>query len=145
MTSLTFCTIEQLVTGELPWVPPPINIYGSDTYHMSTLLATHDYVLFSGDMDWLINHWAAFKQGMNFVTAKIDATGLMDVTGANNWGRTAISSGYTTDGNMLLYGCLTKGAIMARWVDDAIGASWTSLAENIRSAIVEHNWDNSTG
>lgn len=112
---------------------------------MATLIATCDYVLFSGDTEWLKSYWEKYKLGVDFVTSKIDGTKLMDVTGANNWGRTAVSSGYTTDGNMLLYGALTTGATMATWMNDPIGAKWTELAEGIKSAIIENNWDESVG
>ena len=112
---------------------------------MATLLATRDYVLFSGDMDFLTAYWDNYKLGMSFATSKIDGTGLMDVTGANNWGRTAISSGHTTDGNMLLYGCLTTGAVMAGWMNDPIGTTWIQLAETIKAAVIGSNWDSTAG
>ena len=112
---------------------------------MATILATKDYVLFSGDTTWLRTYWDKYKLAMGFVTAKVDDTGLMNVTGANNWGRTAISNGYTTDGNMLLYGCLTSGATMAKWMNDSVGVQWMKLANGIAAAIIETNWDSSTG
>ncbi|QKX63152.1 uncharacterized protein TRUGW13939_10321 [Talaromyces rugulosus] len=135
----------QQTTGELPWVPPPINIFGSDTYHMATLLATYDYILFSGDTDWLTQRWDKFMLGMSFARQKIDSSGLINVTGGNNWGRTAVSTGHTTDGNMLLYGCLLRGAEMSSWMNDTIGTQWLAQAETLKQAILERNWDPSVG
>lgn len=126
-------------------MPPPINIFDSDTYHMATLLATHDYVLFSGDTSWLTENWDNYKLGMTFATQKIDRSGLMNVTGGNNWGRTAMSTGHTTDGNMLLYGSLITGAQMANWMNDTISAQWLKQADTIKQAIIKHNWDSDVG
>ena len=97
-------------------------------------------------MDWLTTYWDRFKAGMAFITAKIGTNGLLSVTGANNWGRTAISSGITTDGNALLYGALTGGAALATWMSDNSTASqWSTLAQGISGAILTSNWDDSTG
>lgn len=46
------------VTGALPYSGPPLNFQGSDTYHAWTLIGTHNYYLYSGDIDWLQTVWA---------------------------------------------------------------------------------------
>ncbi|KAH8897136.1 glycoside hydrolase family 78 protein [Thozetella sp. PMI_491] len=136
----------QQSSGELPMVGPPINFFSSDTYHMSTLIGTYDYVLFVGDMDFLDSIWNKYLSAMSFILAKVDSTGMIRITGANNWGRTATSDGYTTDGNMLLYGCLVTGAAMAEWKGDtALATSWASQAEILKAAVNSNNWDDSAG
>lgn len=51
-------------TGALPESGPPLSQLGSDTYHGWTLIGTHNYYLFSGDVDWLETVWA------NYVSAR---------------------------------------------------------------------------
>lgn len=127
-------------------VGPPINFFGSDTYHMSTLIGTYDYLLFSGDMEFLKSNWAKFQKAVSFVTNKIDDTGMMSVTGPNNWGRSAPSNGHATDANMLLYRTLVTGAIMAEWLDDIdLSSQYSSLAEDVKDAVNQHNWDSDIG
>lgn len=48
------------VTGALPYSGPPLNFQGSDTYHAWTLIGTHNYYLYSGDIDWLQTVWANY-------------------------------------------------------------------------------------
>lgn len=48
------------VTGALPYSGPPLNFQGSDTYHAWTLIGTHNYYTYSGDIDWLQTVWANY-------------------------------------------------------------------------------------
>ena len=66
-------------------VGPPIGFYNSDTYHMATMIVTHDYVLHTNDMDFLCSNWAKYEKAMAFITTKVDETGLLNVTGTANW------------------------------------------------------------
>jgi hypothetical protein len=127
-------------------VGPPINFFGSDTYHMATMIGTYDYLLFSGDLTFLSSNWAKYQSAMSFITAKIDNTGMIDITGANNWGRGAASSGHTTDGNMLLYRVLITGSILAQWQGSTdLESQYRGLAETLKSAVNQHNWDSTIG
>ena len=115
---------------------------------MTTLCVFYDYVLFSGDVDYLHATWANYTKAVGFMTAKIDSTGLVDITGSANWGRAAISNGHTTDGNALMYRVLTTGATMATWVgDETTSSNYTKLALALKSAInlAEYNWDPEVG
>lgn len=38
----------QQPSGELPMAGLPLNFYGSVTYHLSTIIGTNEYVLYSG-------------------------------------------------------------------------------------------------
>jgi hypothetical protein len=64
---------------------------------MSTLIGTYEYVLHSGDMTFLTANWAGILHGINFISAKIDTTGMLDVTATPDWGRTAPQGGHNTD------------------------------------------------
>lgn len=129
-------------------VTPPINFYGSDTYHLITMIATHDYVLYSNDMDFLARNENGYKKAMSFITGKIDDTGLLNVTGASNWGRKSSDAGHSTDGNMLLYGALMSGVSLAKWLGEAsLAREWNDLAAKLKSAVNSqaNNWDPAKG
>jgi hypothetical protein len=59
---------------------------------MSTLIGTYEYVLNSGDMTFFTANWAGIILGINFIAAKIDSTGMLDVTATPDWGRTALKA-----------------------------------------------------
>lgn len=112
---------------------------------MATMIATHDYVLYSNDMDWLQSVWTGYQNAMTYITGKIDnTTGLLNVTGTSGWGRTATNAGYSTIGNMLQYGVLTSGARLANWIGEPdLATKWEALAARLKSAVnsPEYNWD----
>lgn len=129
-------------------VGPPINFYGSDTYHMATLIGTHDYILHSNDLAFMNSNWVGYVKAMTFITSKIDQTGMLSVTGSANWGRAASEVGHTTDGNMLLYRCLMTGSSLANWTghNDLI-TTYTGLATKLKAAVNDpaNNWDSAVG
>jgi len=116
---------------------------------MATMIATHDYVLYSNDINWLKSVWAGYLHAMTYITGKIDATtGLLNVTGTSGWGRTATDAGYSTIGNMLQYRVLTSGSRLADWLEDAdLAAEWESMAAKLKSAVnsADYNWDPTVG
>ena len=133
-------------SGELYWAGPPLYIAGSDTYHMSTLIATYDYVLFSGDTDFLSANWAKYSKAMDYIIAKIDSSGMLSITGSANWGRAIKSDGRTTDGNALMYRTLSKAATLAHWIkQDTTAARYEGLAATLKSALAQNNWDPNIG
>ncbi|TVY48327.1 hypothetical protein LCER1_G008126 [Lachnellula cervina] len=137
---------DQQSTGELPFAGPGLNIFGSDTYHMATLIGTYDYFLFTNDKDFLSGNWDRYKAGMKFITDKIDGSGLLNVTGTNDWGRRANQGAHNTEANMFLYQALTAGSALANWTGDAASASaWSSLAATLKTAVNKLNWDASVG
>lgn len=90
------------MTGALPESGPPLLQQGSDTYHMWTLNGTHNYFLYSGDTAWLEGVWANYTKAVGFVLGKVDASGLMNVTGLRDWARQG-GGGHNAEGNALLY------------------------------------------
>lgn len=113
------------------------------------MIATHDYVLYSNDMEWLQSIWDGYLFAMTYITAKIDnGTGLLDVTGTFSWGRSASSSGYSTTGNMLMYRALISGSILASWAGGSdLVTEWQGLAAKLKSAVnsPDYNWDPTAG
>lgn len=132
--------------GELPWAGPGLSFYGSDTYHMATMIGTYDYYLFSGDNDFLSANWAKYQLAMTFITAKIDSTGLLDVTGTADWGRLT-QGGHNSEANMILYKVLTSGSQLAIWMNDSdLSNSWLALAATLRAAVNSAStWDANAG
>jgi len=126
---------------------PPLNFYGSDTYHMSSIIGTYEYVLHSGDTSFLATNWAKLALAVNWIAGKIDSTGLLDCTGTNDWGRYT-QGGHNTEANALMYGSLIKSAIMANWSGDSDNsATWSAQAAALKSAIntAALNWDPTVG
>ena len=135
----------QASTGELPFAGPYINIYGSDTYHMITLIGTYEYLLYTNDMSFLNGIWSKYQLAMEFITAKIDSTGMLDVTGTNDWGRLS-QGGHNTEANMLMYKTLTSGSSIATWAgNSSLSSSWASIAATLKAAVNKDNWDASVG
>ncbi|KAK8100907.1 hypothetical protein PG999_011281 [Apiospora kogelbergensis] len=79
----------QYSDGRLPYAGPPLSYRNefSDTYHMHTLLGTYDYVMYSGDIDWLREKWPDYMRAFYVSTSKVDSTNLMHVTSPFDWNR----------------------------------------------------------
>jgi glycogen debranching enzyme len=114
---------------------------------MATMIGTYDYFLYSGDKSFLSANWAKYQSAMAFITNKIDHTGMLDVTGTNDWGRIA-QGGHNTEANMLLYKVLTTGSSLATWMNDAsYSDSLLAKAATLKAAVnnASNNWDPSVG
>jgi hypothetical protein len=143
--SLTTMYDNQKSTGELPYGGPEFNFYGSDTYHMWTLIGTYNYYLYSGDKSWLDGIWSKYQLGIDFITAKIDGGGLLDVTGDADWAR-GDQGGENIEANALLYESLTNGALLAQAEGNStLASSWTSRAAALKTQINSSLWDASAG
>ncbi|RDW88022.1 alpha-L-rhamnosidase protein [Coleophoma cylindrospora] len=137
----------QKSTGEFPMAGPPLNFYGSDPYHMSTMIAYHDYILQTNDMEFLNTTWDKYKLAMTFVIQKIDSTGLFYCTGANDWGRSS-QGGHNSEANMLMYRTLVSGSSLATWAGQPdLSVNWDAVAETLKTAVnsPKNNWDASFG
>jgi Bacterial alpha-L-rhamnosidase 6 hairpin glycosidase domain len=132
-------------TGELEFGGPQFNTYGSDTYHTWTLVGTASYYTYSADKAWLDSIWNQYELGMSFITAKIDSSGLLNVTGTNDWAR-GDQGGRNIEANAILYHALTGGATLAGVEgDNADATTWTQLAANIKSAANAQLWNPAVG
>jgi hypothetical protein len=131
--------------GQLPYAGPPMNFGGSDTYHMWTLVGTCLYYLYSGDKAWLDGVWPKFKLGMTFITNKIDANGLLSVTGTNDWARDG-QGGENIEANAILYALLTRAASLAQIEGDAtLAAGYATQASTLKAQVNATLWDSSVG
>jgi uncharacterized protein (DUF608 family) len=102
---------------------------------MATLIGTYDYFLFTNDKAFLSGIYPKFQKAMSYITAKIDNTGMLDVTGLDDWGRLS-QGGHNTEANMLMYRTLTTASALAGWNGDSSSASsWSSMAETLKAAV----------
>ena len=98
---------EQASSGKLPYVGPPlqladISFLSSDTYHAWTLVVTYNYVLYSGNFDWLQGVWRNYTRAVEYLAEKVDGSGLLNVTGLSDWGRIG-QGGHNSEANALFY------------------------------------------
>ncbi|KAI0084355.1 Six-hairpin glycosidase, partial [Irpex rosettiformis] len=132
-------------TGELPMSGPPLSIQGSDTYHMWTLIGTHNYYLYSGDLDWLKDVWTNYTKAVGFVTEKVGASGLMNITEPEDWARLG-GGGISAEGNALLYKVLTNSADLATAVKEPLlSSTWAKNATSLKSRFNEVFWSQDQG
>jgi len=136
----------QQTSGELPYSGPPFDFYGSDTYHLWSLIGTEIYYLYTGDIDWLRSVWPKYKLGMSFIQAKVNGShGLLNVTGTNDWARNN-QGGENIAANAMLYRALATGATLATALGDGAAAtSYSSAAATLKTRINTTLWDASTG
>jgi Bacterial alpha-L-rhamnosidase 6 hairpin glycosidase domain len=143
--SLTTLYNGQESSGELPYAGPEFNFYGSDTYHMWTLIGTYNYYLDTGDSSWLSGIWSKYQLGVNYITGKIDGSGLLDVTGTSDWARTD-QGGDNVEANALLYEVLTTGAALAQVEgNSSLAGTYSSKAASLKTQINSQLWVSSTG
>ena len=142
---LTTLYDHQAASGELPYAGPEVNFYGSDTYHMWTLIGTANYYQYSHDKAWLDSEWSNYKRAVAFSLGEVGSDGLMTVQGAADWGRSD-QGGENIEANALLYQTLATGAQLATIEgDSADAASWAATAAAVKTAINATLWDNAAG
>jgi hypothetical protein len=73
--------------GGLPFAGPAAFFYSSDTYHLATMLGTYEYILWTNDGPWINYVYPKYKAAMAFIIGKMDSSGMLYVTGTNDWGR----------------------------------------------------------
>jgi hypothetical protein len=143
--ALTTLYEHQLPSGELPFAGPEVNFYGSDTYHLWTLIGTANYVQYSRDLGWLAGEWGSYVRAMNYSLGKAGSDGLMTVTGTADWAR-GDQGGENVEANALLYHALITGAQLAGTQHDSTDAShWTAVAATLKDAVNARLWDDAAG
>lgn len=142
--STMFAAIDP-VTGALPESGPPLSQLGSDTYHAWTLIGTHNYYLYSGDVDWLQSVWANYTKAVAFLEGKVDSSGLMNVTGLRDWARLG-GGGHNSEGNALLFQVLVTAADLASHVNaSSLSSAWSANATALKQRFNEVFWLPSAG
>jgi hypothetical protein len=145
MNSLQVMYDYQASTGAFDESGPPLSETGSDTYHMWTMIGTYNYFLYTNDTDFLNTNWAGYQLAMSYILAKVDSSGLLNVTGIRDWGRLN-TGGYLTEANIILYNTLITGAKLATWASNStLSAQWTTSAATLRTAINENQWSSAAG
>ena len=111
--------------GSMPYWGPPISLFGefSDTYHLCTLIGTYEYVLYSGDLDWLRTKWGAYKRALEASIRKVDETGLLHVPSVFDWVRPGMM-GHNVEASALLYQVLGNSVQLAQWIVDKHSIEW---------------------
>ncbi|KAJ6484860.1 Six-hairpin glycosidase [Mycena sanguinolenta] len=128
-------------TGALPESGPPLSQMGSDTYHCWTLIGTHNYYLYSGDLAWIQNIWANYTKAVAFLEAKVDPkVALMDVTGLRDWARLG-QGGFNAEANAIFYHVLTTAASLATAMSlPDLAAAWTQNATALKETYNAVYW-----
>ncbi|KDQ54652.1 glycoside hydrolase family 78 protein [Jaapia argillacea MUCL 33604] len=139
-------------TGALPESGPPLSQTGSDTYHAWTMIGSYNYVMYSGDMEWLEGVWANYTKAAAFLEGKVidvDVNGtqlaLMNVTGLRDWARLG-GGGINSEGNALLYRVLVTASELATYMNDTThSAAWSQNATALKTAFNAAFWDPTQG
>ncbi|EKG11729.1 Six-hairpin glycosidase-like protein [Macrophomina phaseolina MS6] len=108
------------------------------------MIGTYNYVLYSGDLDFLDIVWERYLKAMDYVYGKVDDSGLLNVTGIRDWARW--QQGWNnTEANMILYHTLITGATLANWqsntTNSSLSTTYLSRASSLRDAINTYTWD----
>lgn len=123
---------------------PPLNFFGSDTYHMASLIGTYEYLLYSGDMRFLGVNWTKIKAAITYIVNKIDPeSGALCVTGTGDWGRYT-QGGLNTAANAMMYKTLVSGGLLAGWMGEpCLAARYREMADVLKAAMNSpaFNWD----
>jgi hypothetical protein len=133
--------------GALPYAGPAVNFIGnSDAYHLWTLIGTASYLQFTGDTTWSTGIYGKYKAALDYITAKIDADGLLNVTAAADWAR-ADSDGKNLEANAIMYrALLTAGPFALSAGDSATASACATKAAALKTAIEAGGyWDQSAG
>lgn len=146
--SLESLLVLQTADGLLPYVGIPFNVIinqVSYTYHLHTLIGIHNYYLYTADKAWLSQYWNQFKLGLSWSLARVDGTGLYNLTSSADWCRSGIS-GHNIEANAILYYVLNVGAQLAGVVGDSAAAeSYTVSAASLKAAVNSVLWRGDLG
>ncbi|RDW76790.1 uncharacterized protein DSM5745_06782 [Aspergillus mulundensis] len=147
-SALAVIFANQADNGQFPKAGPPNAQLNSDTYHLWQLIGTYNYLLYSGDTAFVVDHWPQFIKGLNRSLSLLSPNGIVKVTAERDWGRFTYGA-ERASASILLYRALTGGAAMASWLSDSITGNWTEYyndqAQTLKTAIMEHLWDDSVG
>lgn len=112
------------------------------------MIGTYNYVLYSGDLDFIREIWAKYLAAMDFVANQLDSSlGLLNITGyTEDWGRFYTDS-TSASAQMLYYRTLVTGSALATWLGDTTGvnSTWLDSASQLQSAINARLWDETSG
>ncbi|KAF2449141.1 glycoside hydrolase family 78 protein [Karstenula rhodostoma CBS 690.94] len=144
---------QNATTGRFPFAGPATGSFRngaqSDTYHAWSLIAMHNYAIFTGDSAWLDLHWANITRGIEFITNALDTSyGLHKQTAPNDWARQG-GGGYNSALNALDYQALSSLSTLAQsWSRDPTtldnAAKWATAAAKLKRSYNALLWDTQT-
>ena len=127
--------------GSLSYAGPPLGLNRefSDTNHQHSLLGVYNYVLDSGDLNWLQENWAEYLTALEVSLGKVDSTGLMHVTSGADWLRPGMG-GQNLEASAILHEVLQTSVQLARFIGDdrpdaRDGGRWMAVAAGIKQGI----------
>ncbi|EPQ59764.1 Six-hairpin glycosidase [Gloeophyllum trabeum ATCC 11539] len=144
---LVMFSTQDATTGALNYSGPTINAQGSDTYISWSLLGTHSYFLYTGDIGLVQTVWANYTKAVAFLSSQIDETGLLNVRAdfSNDWGRVG-GAGRNSAANALMYATYVAAAELAGYVNDTSSqAAYATNATTLKAAYNDLLWDASAG
>ncbi|KAL4790513.1 hypothetical protein BDV19DRAFT_393994 [Aspergillus venezuelensis] len=56
-------------------------------YHLWHLIGTYNYLLYTGDSDYIVRIWPQFTKGLERSLSLLSSRGIMNITGDERWGR----------------------------------------------------------
>ncbi|MEV6635105.1 discoidin domain-containing protein [Actinoplanes sp. NPDC051470] len=143
--ALTTLYDHQTAAGQLPYAGPQVNFYGSDTYHLWSLIGTATYYQYTHDRPWLDTEWSGYRRAVDYILAQVGADGLLTVRGTADWAR-GNQGGRNIAANALLHQTLVTGAELATVRGDtALAATWTTTAVRLKAAVNDVLWDEAAG
>lgn len=112
---------------------------------MISLIGIYEYYLFTMDDAFMTANWNRYVKALTFITNKIDKTGLLYVTGTDDWGRIG-QGAHNSEANMLMYKTLTTAGLIAGWQgDSSLASNLVTSAAALKAAVNSRCWDASTG
>ena len=129
----------QYSDGSMPYAGPPMGAFGefSDTYHLHTLVGTYYYVLYSGDLDWLEQRWAAYTKALGISIGKVDEFNLLHVSSTSDWNRWGMT-GHNVEASAILYEVLNFSIKLASWIGaetSTNGEPWFTTRTRLQKGI----------
>ncbi|CAG8092468.1 unnamed protein product [Penicillium salamii] len=144
-TALESLFVLQKANGQLPYAGKPFLDLTSYTYHLHSLVGASYLYRFSGDKEWLSQHWSQYKRGVQWAVSSVDSTGLANITASSDWLRFGMG-GHNIEANAILYYVLQDAQILASELQDTSSAArWKHIAGNIKIAANEKLWDDKNG
>ncbi|CAE6476153.1 hypothetical protein ACGC1H_003221 [Rhizoctonia solani] len=152
------------LTGQMPYAAPPIDEWGSDTYHMWSMIVLYDtYFYAGGDKEWLlqprlhvsgeeVSLWQAAQRAIDFSIKKLNAgpesqgkPGLLWVDHKLDWGRVD-QGGYNLAANCIFVRALERMSQLAQDLGEAEKVPlWMELSNNVKHAINSELWEEAQG
>lgn len=136
----------QLENGKFPYACDPIYIYGSDTYHIWTMVSIYNtFFLNNNSQEWLENAWEKYKKGISYIWPQVDHTGTLKIKQGLDWGRPPVED-HSMSANCILYRALVNGVELAELVHDtATSKLYSERATSLKNSINETLWDEEAG